>query len=488
MSCSRTIFFYLLLGFLVSNLAAQHQQPVYLTKKYAPGDVKKDVDLFCKVTLAMHPVIGIYKPRSFYEQYFATLAQGIQDSLTEKELRLKLKLAVAELNCGHTEVTYSSKTMRELNRYPQNYSPVLFSAVNGKVYAAGSVFKRQDSIIRRGMEVARINGIPADSIIRHSLRFFSHDGFVDVSSKHYLQVAFNSFLLGLFGRPDTFRVELVKDGAYKTVTYAAVRLKKPPVLSFAPKNDSLFTVCKRAALRYRFVDAQKQTLLLDLDRFSHRKYPKAYRRIFRKMQRNNTQNLIVDLRNNGGGSLEHSYRLLSYLLDTVQKQTLVTATRNYPYRRYTRGNFWFKFTKLVFTVFGNKQVRNDTAYFTYKIKPRKHKRFDGKIYVLINGGSFSASCLVSAYLKSRKNVVFVGEETGGTYEGCNAGITPYYRLPATGLRVRMPAFRVNNDVCTKITGHGIIPDYPTQRRIEDLLQKKDVEMEKVLELIGQQGR
>jgi C-terminal processing protease CtpA/Prc len=42
--------------------------------------------------------------------------------------------------------------------------------------------------------------------------------------------------------------------------------------------------------------------------------------------------------------------------------------------------------------------------------------FKGKIYVMINGGSFSASSLISSNLKL-KRVTFVGEETGGAFNG-----------------------------------------------------------------------
>ena len=80
--------------------------------------------------------------------------------------------------------------------------------------------------------------------------------------------------------------------------------------------------------------------------------------------------------------------------------------------------------------------------------------------------------------------MFVGEETSGTFEGCNAGIMPYYTLPNSKLKIRMPAFRVLNDVCPKITGHGIIPDYKIEYTVKDILQKRDLELIKVNEIIS----
>jgi C-terminal processing protease CtpA/Prc len=115
--------------------------------------------------------------------------------------------------------------------------------------------------------------------------------------------------------------------------------------------------------------------------------------------------------------------------------------------------------------------------------PKQKHHFKGKVYVLINGGSFSASALVSAYLKYKQKAVFIGEETGGAKEGCNAGVTPYYVLPHTKVKLRMPAFRIVHDVSPWISGRGIMPDYEVEYGIKDIFAKKDLELIKVKELL-----
>jgi C-terminal processing protease CtpA/Prc len=170
-------------------------------------------------------------------------------------------------------------------------------------------------------------------------------------------------------------------------------------------------------------------------------------------------------------------------LDTAKTQTLRTGIRSYPYKQYTNGNVIFKLMRFGFKLIAKKRTINDTDNFIYTIKPVRKYHYSKKVYVLINGGSFSASCLVAAYLKYHNRATFIGEETAGTAEGCNAGITPYYKLPNTKIRVRMPAFRIVHDVCPVITGHGIQPDIRINYSIKDFLARRDLEMEKVRELI-----
>ncbi|MBK7669669.1 MAG: hypothetical protein IPJ32_21450 [Sphingobacteriaceae bacterium] len=102
----------------------------------------------------------------------------------------------------------------------------------------------------------------------------------------------------------------------------------------------------------------------------------------------------------------------------------------------------------------------------------------------MNGGTFSASCIVAANLKESKRAVIIGSESGGTNEGCNAGITPYYTLPNTKLKVRVPAFRIIHNINPTLTGHGILPDYQIKYSFEDILKRRDLEIKFVNELIS----
>jgi hypothetical protein len=476
------LFLFPLLFALLTGSCALKKSSVLL-RKYPAEQLKKDAEVFRDVSMAMHPAIGIYQSRIYYENLFNGFIDALKDSLTERAFRIKVKLIADELHCGHTEILYSKTYYKEIKKVSANFSPYYFIPVQNKLYVLTNLNKRADSTLKRGTEIIQINGITVDSMLRYSKRFISSDGFNETAKDHYIQRGFNSYMVGLFGRPDTFEV-IYKDGdRLSEHRYPAFRPKGLPSLPTAKKDDSLFKSIKAAALKYRYVDTAKKNMLVRIEKFSHRRYACAYRKVFRQLKNNKSSSLILDLRNNGGGSLANAYSLLSYLIDTVQTQTLRTCVKNYPYRQYTRGNLWFKFTRFAYTVIGSKHSSENIDSFVYTIKPRKRNHFKGNIVVLINGGSFSATSMVAAYLKERKKVAFIGQETGGAREGCNAGITPYYKLPNTKLRIRMPAFRIVHDVCNTITGQGIIPDYTTEYSLKDILSRRDLEFIKAKELL-----
>ena len=75
---------------------------------------------------------------------------------------------------------------------------------------------------------------------------------------------------------------------------------------------------------------------------------------------------------------------------------------------------------------------------------------------------FSATTLFAGAPERQKNVTLVGEETGGGYYGNTAWIIPDVTLPNTGLRFRLPRFRMvinkdrvkNGRVLCRMYGHS----------------------------------
>jgi hypothetical protein len=120
-----------------------------------------------------------------------------------------------------------------------------------------------------------------------------------------------------------------------------------------------------------------------------------------------------------------------------------------------------------------------------KLKPPKVDVFEGKLYVLMNGISFSSTADLISDIKKTRNAIFIGEESGGTFEGPTGGDNIVIQLPNSKIMVRIsPNVQIGHMYQKHPIGRGVLPDYPIKYTIQDVLNGRDLEMEKAKSLIG----
>ena len=111
--------------------------------------------------------------------------------------------------------------------------------------------------------------------------------------------------------------------------------------------------------------------------------------------------------------------------------------------------------------------------------------FLGKLVVLIDGGTFSTAADVAAQLRSMGRATFIGEETGGGYEGNTSGLNALIVLPNSKQRLRIMMYDYWNAVKpAPARGRGTIPDRPVVRRIMDYIRGVDPALEEAIRILG----
>jgi C-terminal processing protease CtpA/Prc len=182
--------------------------------------------------------------------------------------------------------------------------------------------------------------------------------------------------------------------------------------------------------------------------------------------------------------------LLSYLIKEREEVRIYRQNKKPSFAAKTndKGKS-LRITSRLFPLFPKKtgvtSIKNDSVFdISLKTKVRKKYHYDGKLYVLIDGGCFSATAMTAAFLKKNKRATFIGEETGGGEKGCNAMIMSDLELPNTKLRYRFPFFRVEHQLTPEKVGRGIFPDIYIQYDVKSILENKDLEMEKVRSLVN----
>ncbi len=466
-------------------------------KKYAPEQLQRDYDLYRDILEWHHPSLYWYTPKDSMDYYFAYGRTQLNDSLTEPAFRKILAYVTAKINCGHTSIRSSkawskySDTVRAGKMFPLS-----MKLWNDTMLVTANL-NRKDSILRRGTQVTRLNGKTVPQLTDTLFRYISTDGY---NRTHKYQTLSNRGYFGalytlLYGPSEKYELEYTDStGTTRQVTIpvynpaadTAGRLAlRPPAKIPRPSRRER----KRQAIstiRLLKIDTVNHSAMMTLSTFT-RGYGlrKFFRQSFRALRENRITHLIVDVRGNGGGNVNTSTLLTKYITDRPFKlaDSLYAVRKQSPYYRYIQNHHW---NKLFISFFAHKK-KDGYYHFGYferhSFKPKQQHHFNGKTYIVTGGNSFSATTLFTSALLKQENVLVVGEETGGGAYGNTAWLIPDVTLPETGVRFRLPLFRLVIDKNTIRNGRGVQPEITSFPSIEAIRRNADFKIETVMELI-----
>src|SRR5439155_20356508 len=81
---------------------------------------------------------------------------------------------------------------------------------------------------------------------------------------------------------------------------------------------------------------------------------------------------------------------------------------------------------------------HNTKHANWGIQQPSRPHFGGKVFILINGGSFSTTSEFTSTTHFHKRATFIGEEAGGGYYGNTSGYGNPIMLPSTKTVVYIP--------------------------------------------------
>ncbi len=461
-------------------------------KKYSSQILQKDYNLLKNILEAKHPSLYWYTDEESMTGYFNTYYGRIKDSMTEQQFTWHiLAPLIDKIRCGHTSVSMSKAYGKWVSGKPIPAFPLYMKIWNDTMAVTGNLNYKKDSIFKRGTLVTSINGIPNNLLIKYMLEFLPTDGYAENVNYIRLSGNFPYFHRNIFGLSKSNQV---------TYLDSAGREQKNVLPLFVPAKDSLKKDSlirkertrrmppEKKLLQYRsFVkDTSGRFATMTVNTFARGRLRPFFRRSFRQMKNENIPNLILDIRSNGGGRLGLSTLLTKYISSKPFRvaDTLFTPSRGLGrYARYIKGGFLNNIEMFFISrkkADGNYHITRLEKHF---YKP-KANRYTGKVYVLINGPTFSASTVFANAVKGQEGITFLGEETGGGWYGNNGIMIPDIRLPNTGVRVRLPLYRLVQFNHVPDKGTGVLPDIYTGTSYDALLKGYDKKMQAVKALIN----
>ncbi len=466
-------------------------------KKYSLQQVQKDYSLYRDILEIYHPSLYWYTSKDSMDYYFIRGQQQLKDSMTEPEFRKTLNYVTAKINCGHTSVRSSKKWSKYIDTARLGKMFPLSLKIWNDTMVVTANLNRKDSLLRRGVVISKINGKTLTTLVDTLFNYISTDGY---NRTHKYQTLsnrgfFGSMYTSVFGVSENYTIEyLSADGklqntiipvynpASDTVNRSAIR----PISNIPQPSRKERKQQQLNSVRLLKIDSANHTAMMDLSSFG-RGYGlrQFFRNSFRVLRQLNINHLIIDVRSNGGGSVTNSTLLSRYLTDHRFKicDSLYAVRKGSRYDHYIKDQFWNK----LFITFFSKRNRDGNYHFGYferhYFKPRNNNHYNGKAYILTGGNSFSATTLFISSVIKQDNIIVIGEETGGGAYGNSAWLIPDVTLPETGVRFRLPLFRLVVDKNYPKTGKGVQPEVESKPTVEAIRRGADFKLDKAMELI-----
>jgi hypothetical protein len=476
--------------FSLSGCAAAKYSSYNPQNKIAPEKLRADLVVLKKVLEANHPSLYWYTPKDSVDAYFNEALKSINDSLTEFQFRAKVAWFIEKLRCGHTSVRASKGYQYYFSKNESNKFPLLLKSWNDSLVVLASL-KTNDTIFKRGVVVNSIDGRSNRSTLDSMFQFISTDGYADNFKNQAISFNFPLYYSLAFPVKDSFLINYTDTTGAQKTTY--IKLYKPSVdtarvvdlqgfREATHKERKEIELLDKRNINY---DTLNHTAYMRVATFDGGKLRSFFKQSFTALKNKNINNLIIDLRENTGGNISMSNNLTRYIKDTPfhVADTAAAISRSLPYGKYIHPSLFYRIV-MRFTT----RKESDGRFHFREIEKRKFKpyhdlHFDGNVYIVQGGYTFSAAAMFVLSVKGQHNVTVTGEETGGGNYGTTAVHLPSIVLPNSKIRVTLPLYRVVPDAAETKTGKGIQPDIYIPPSSVAIKNGVDPKIQKIKELI-----
>jgi hypothetical protein len=471
------------LGGAISGQVPQGAAPFDAQRTYPVDGLKADLRVLWDILEEGHGGFDRYTPAARLKKSFDAVGSGLTGPLTESDFYVRLLPLIAEIKDGHTRLSLSPGAGAALDSRPIHL-PFGLRFLGDKAYVLRDLSPERS--IGEGAELLAIEGRPVQEILAALLTLIPSDAGIRTAKLRRIESpgAFGRLLALRFGQRGSYRVRFRprKAGEAREIAVPGItagdisRLqgeRYPETAERRPKYELAFNGQTAVLTVRQFGD--------DPDK-SRPRFPDFLTDAFRSLEEKKTPGLVIDLRGNGGGMDEYGKFLFAHIMDRpfLYYWALETKKDRYDLFRYT-GESAKDAEELARPLSKNSRGWFDVLGHPNRgLQATRKPHFPGRVAILVDGGSFSATGETTSAFYYYKKAVFFGEECGSGYYGNTSGFMVTATLPATRLQVRVPLVLYTMAVDGYPKDRGIVPDFPVTPTIEDLLAGRDVVMERAL--------
>lgn len=478
---------------------------------FSQEKMRKDLKIFKSIRIQVNSGIYKYRTKQEIDSIYSWADKEILKSLNYRQFYNIISLLTDFEGSLHNDTYLSKKSIKKIRLENYGYFPFPIKLVEGRW-----IINIKNKDLPLGSELLYINGEKVDHIIQRLYKYYTTDGY-NITGK---QIGINTHF------PKYYRLDKGLNNSFKVVykEYGSDKPKCKIIKGIGymdyyqnfknrfskPFDDKYYKKLKNDE-KYSFKIINSKIGVLTINTFSlgdnsnsieHLKYKSFLDSTFLFIKENKINDLIVDIRNNGGGTDPNDILTYSYLAkkDFSENKSAWISFNKIPLLRYynsklpviLRPLFVNKYNKIFHREFPDyidgKFYENENSEDHKLWKPNENA-FTGKIYLLINPAVASAASLFASLVANSSNTIIIGEETMGGYYGHNGHTKMEYKLPNSKIITSFSIVNLEQDVSSKkkqIYGRGVIPDYNVFQSYKDYLNQKDTQLNFTLDLIQHQ--
>lgn len=456
-------------------------------KELTVAQMQADFDLMRHALEEAHPGLYRYSTKAQMDAIFDAQRAKLSRPMAKTQFEVVVAQALSSIRCGHTRMHWDPEMEAAIRNSPSFPLRVAFEGTRLMVLLNQT---SDDRNIRPGMELISVNGRVVSDLIHQFWPATYADGDIETAKRHDIAQDFAKDYWWLVGHPADFTIAAKDPESGRIVT-----AKLPGVTeaqrkaNHNPVNDAMLAGLAKVRgesyekLSLRFLK-DPDIAILRIPLFIGDDYPHFIEETFHTLRQKGTKTLIIDLRNNGGGEDTFGIMLVSYLTDKpfhyVDRATVKTITWSFAEHWDAKPMDADQLAHIRECLVPNPAG----GYFlTEKLQDSLGEKqpaqfpFRGKVFVLIDGGTFSTAADFCAVAHHLKLATFIGEETAGAYCGNNSSTEPTVTLPNSHVRFGLPLCSAWNAVGDESSRHGTIPDYVAVTKMDDLLRGVDTQLE-----------
>jgi len=438
----------------------------------------EDLNYLNKAVVNTHPITLNPTWSNKLDSFINSIEQIEGEEISVFDYDNSIREAVSLLGCVHTVVMkspFQDLLFDEMGNY--YFFPLRLFVDSSGLYVIDLDSTSLNSSIQFPFQVDSINGIGSQELIYAMGVHIPQDGYQKTFANKILNEHGAYSLRRYFYDVNDLLIKgKTADGEKITLNVGAVqKYDNRRFRHYQPEGKPIVKTKDVS-----FFDLGSESAYLKLESVIYENYPLIHDTIFEYLVSNKKKNLIIDLRGNSGGSQRVYLDFLTHLssdslrIEMVKRDESRSKLFNRKRRRDKPSKEFYNRSEM---------IENGTKYFIKPLPP-KTTIFKGELYVLMDGGTASGASQLASFLKNKLNAICIGQETGGGETGNNGHGYDQLELPNSKIIINWPRYNVKLDLPILINLRGVNPNFEIKYDPKSYLMNRDLEMEKIFQLIG----